>query len=138
MVEEEVEDDMKKFVDTNVNAFQAEVLILKKGKHKSQIEIETDTKIEWGDLWTLFFYGSCCKYGSSVGIFLISPIGITYKFSFTLSFPCTNNIAEYDALLLGLKLVHKHGIKFLQAIGDYELVVAQVRSIYVSKNKRLK
>ena len=37
MIEEEIEDDMIKFVDTNVNAFRAEVLTLKKGKHKSYI-----------------------------------------------------------------------------------------------------
>ena len=37
MIEEEIEDDMKKIVDIDVNAFRAEVLTLKKGKQKSQI-----------------------------------------------------------------------------------------------------
>ena len=55
-----------------------------------------------------------------------------------MNFPCTNNIAEYEALLLGLILAHKHGIKCLHVIGDSELVVSQVRNAYVSKNKRLK
>ena len=93
---------MKNFVDTDVNAFRAEVLVLKKDKHKSQIEIEADTKTDRGNLWTLFFDGACCKDGFGAGILLISLAGTTYKFSFTLSFPCTNNIAEYEALLLGL------------------------------------
>ena len=35
MIEEEIEDDMKIFVDTDVNAFRAKVLVLKKDKHKS-------------------------------------------------------------------------------------------------------
>ena len=91
-----------------------------------------------GDLWAMFFDGAYCKDGAGAGIFLISPTGITYKFSFTLSFPCTNNIEEYEALLLGLRLAHKHGIKCLHVIGDSELVVSQVRNAYVSKNKRLK
>ena len=35
MIEEDIKDDMTNFVDTNVNAFKAKVLTLKKGKHKS-------------------------------------------------------------------------------------------------------
>lgn len=102
------------------------------------MEVKANTKIDKGDLWTMFFDGAYCKEGSGVGILLISPAGITYKFSFTLSFPCTNNIAEYEALLFGLRLAHKHGIKCLHVIGDSKLVVSQVRNVYVSKNKRLK
>ena len=58
MIEEEIEDDMTNFVDTDVNAFRAEVLTLKKGKHKSQIEVEVDTKTDKGDFWAMFFDGS--------------------------------------------------------------------------------
>ena len=86
----------------------------------------------------MYLDGSYCKDGSRAGILLISPHGITYKFSFTLIFPCTNNITEYEALLLGLRLAHKHGIKCLFFVGDFELVISQVREVYVSKNKRLK
>ena len=86
----------------------------------------------------MFFDGACCKEGFGAGVLLISPAGTTYKFSFTLSFPCTNNIAEYEALLLGLRLAHKHEIKCLRVIGDSELIVSQVRNVYISKNKRLK
>ena len=111
MIEEEIEDDMKDFVDIDVKAFRFEVLFLKKDKHKSQLEIEVDAKIDQGDLWSIFFYGACCKDGSGVGILLISPTEKIYKFSFTLSFPCTNNIAKYEALLLVLRLAHKYGIK---------------------------
>ena len=131
MIEEEIEYDMTYFVNIDVNAFRAEVLVLKRDEHKSQIEIEVVTKIDKGDLWTLFFGGVYYKEGSSVGILLISPTGITYKISFTLSFPCTNNIEEYEALLLGLRRAYKNGIKCLQVIGDSELVVSQVRNIYV-------
>ena len=102
------------------------------------MEVEVDTKIDKGNFWTLFFDGACRKDGSNAGILLISPVGITYKFSFSLSFPCTNNIADYEALLLGLILAYKLGIQCLHVIGDSELVVSQVRNVNVSKNKRLK
>ena len=72
--------------------------------------MEVDTKIDKGNLWVMFFDGACCKDVVGAGILLISPTRITYKFSFTLSFPCTNSIAEYEALLIGLRLAHKHGI----------------------------
>ena len=88
------------------------------------MEVEVDTKIDKGDLWNLFFDGACCKDRFGVGILLISPVGITYKFSFSLSFPCTNNIADYEALLLGIGLAQKHRIKFLHVIGDSKLVVS--------------
>ena len=87
MIEEEIKDDMTCFVDIDANAFRVEVLFLKRDKHKSQIDVEFVTTLDKGDLWTLFFDCSCYKEGSGVGILLISPVGITYKFSFTLSFP---------------------------------------------------
>ena len=125
MIEEEIEDDITCFIDTDVNVFRAEVLVLKKDKHKQKIEIEIDTKTYKGDLWTFFFDGTFCKEGSGAGLLLISLVGITYKFSFTLGSPCTNNIAKHQALFLGLRLDYKNGLKCLQVIGDSELVVSQ-------------
>lgn len=54
MIEEDVEENMTNFVDTNINAFKAEVLTLKKSKHKSRMEIEVDTKID-KVIYGLFF-----------------------------------------------------------------------------------
>ena len=87
MIEEDVEDDMTCFIDTNVNAFRVEVLFLKKDMHKPPIVLEVDVVSHKGDLWTIFIDGACYKEGSGVGILLISPKGTKYKFSFTLCFP---------------------------------------------------
>ena len=95
--------------------------------------MEVDTKIDKGDLWAMFFDGAYCKDGAGAGILLISPPRITYKFSCTLSFPCTNNIVEYEVLLLVLRLAHKYGIKCIHVIGDSKLVLSKVRNAYVSK-----
>jgi ribonuclease HI len=38
-----------------------------------------------------------------VGVVFTSPLGNIYHFSFRLEFYCTNNMAEYEALLLGLE-----------------------------------
>lgn len=77
MIEEDVEDNMTNFVETDINAFKAEVLTLKKSKNKSLMEMVADTKIDKVDLWTMFFDGACCKDGSSAGILLISLVGVT-------------------------------------------------------------
>lgn len=47
-------------------------------------------------------------------------------------------MVEYEALLTGLNTVVKHKIKLLAVLGDYELVVSQIKSKYVAKHKRLK
>lgn len=67
----------------------------------------------------------------------ISPNGRSFKYSFLLDFECTNNVAEYEALLLGLRIANKHGIKLLTVYGDSKLVVSQVREKFATKNVRL-
>ena len=45
--------------------------------------------------WTLFFDGSSCGVGSSLGIVLVSPRGTTFEFSFPIEASATNNQTEY-------------------------------------------
>ena len=51
----------------------------------------------------MYFDGSCSKEGDGVGIILISSLKESFIFSFKLEFEATNNVAEYEALLIGLK-----------------------------------
>ena len=46
-----------------------------------------------------------------------------HTFDYKLHFPCSNNIAEYEALLVRLEVVRKLGIKRLSLFGDSELVI---------------
>lgn len=100
-IEKNMDNEITCFVDTDINAFKAEAPLLEKDLVKLSVAAEISSSSSKDDLWTMYFDGACCKEGSEVGIRLISPSGVTYKFSFILSFPCTNNIAEYEALLLG-------------------------------------
>jgi len=50
---------------------------------------------------------------------------------------CTNNEAEYRALMLGLKEAVKRGIKNLTIFLDSELLVRQITGIYRVKNQNL-
>ena len=46
-----------------------------------------------------------------------------HMFAYKLSFPCSNNEEEYEALLLGLKAAKRIGIKKVKEFGDSELVI---------------
>ena len=54
-----------------------------------------------------------------------------------LNFKCTNNIAKYEALILGLKLVRNLGAKRVYVMGDSKLVVKQINGVYMTKDPRL-
>jgi hypothetical protein len=48
--------------------------------------------------WKLFFDGSACREGQSVGVVLISPKGAVFETSARLEYFCTNNQAKYEAI----------------------------------------
>jgi len=64
---------------------------------------------------------------------LASPQGAHYTAVYRLKFPCTNNMTEYEALILGLRFMLSHGVKNIQVYGDSELVVNQVKSKFLCK-----
>src|SRR3954471_3902431 len=67
---------------------------------------------------------------AGVGIILISPRDHVIPRAFSLTEPSTNNVAEYTALLMRVELAHQLGTKTLQAYGDSELIVNQLRGEY--------
>ena len=71
----------------------------------------------------MYFDGSMAKIGAGVGLYIIPPIRDTKAYSYRIFFECTNNVAEYEALLLGLHALKDLGAKRVQIFGDSELVV---------------
>ena len=57
------------------------------------------------------FDGSSCKEGVGARVLLISPGGEAVRLMYKLEFITTNNTAEYEALLLGLKATKNLGIQ---------------------------
>jgi hypothetical protein len=54
------------------------------------------------EAWTMFCDGLWGTFGAGAAAILISPSKIKTCYAARLEFNCTNNIAEYEALLLGL------------------------------------
>ena len=66
--------------------------------------------------------------GSGVGCVMINPKKNKYFLSCILEFECTNNTAEYEALVHGLKKVMHLKVKNLKVYGDSEIIVKQVQN----------
>ncbi|GJR02504.1 reverse transcriptase domain-containing protein [Tanacetum coccineum] len=83
--------------------------------------------------WTLFTDGSSCIDGSGAGLILTNPKGVEFTYAMRFRFEATNNEAEYEALIAGLRIAKQIGIKNLQANVDSWLVANQVNGSYVVK-----
>jgi hypothetical protein len=82
----------------------------------------TDTQLSppqiQAECWTLYFDGSVMKTGEGAGQLFISPLGEHMRYAVRLHFPASNNMAEYEAVLYGLRIAIETGIKRLDVRGD--------------------
>ena len=92
---------------------------------------------EWGSRWTMVFDGSSNALGHGVGVVLISPGGYHTPLTARLCFHCTNNMAEYEACIFGLKAAIDWRIKFLSVYGDSALVISQIKGEWDTKHPNL-
>ncbi|GKE05213.1 reverse transcriptase domain-containing protein [Tanacetum coccineum] len=83
--------------------------------------------------WILFTDGSSYTDGSRVGLILTNPEGMKFTYALRFRFDATNNEAEYEALIAGLRIAEQMGVKNLQANVDSRLVANQVNGMYVAK-----
>jgi ribonuclease HI len=71
-------------------------------------------------------------------VVFVSPTQETISLSYKLEFETTNNVAEYEDLVLGLRAAKDMGIEKISVFGDVELIVNQIRNIYHAKHPRLR
>ncbi|KAG7557044.1 Integrase catalytic core [Arabidopsis suecica] len=87
--------------------------------------------------WKLHVDGSSSKQGSGIGIRLETPTKEIIEQSFRLMFPASNNEAEYEALLAGLRLALAIGAEKIIAYCDSQLVVNKFAGDYEAKAPRM-
>jgi ribonuclease HI len=63
------------------------------------------------EAWTVFCDGSWGTFGASAAAVLVAPSKVRTCYAIKLDFSCTNNIVEYEALLLGLRKLKAMGIR---------------------------
>ena len=59
------------------------------------------------------------------------------EYAICIGFKATNNKAEYEALLVGLRVTTEMRVDFLDAFSDSQLVVNQVQGDYLAKDTRM-
>jgi hypothetical protein len=74
--------------------------------------------------WAMYFDGSACEDRCGIGILLVSPQGVTYSFSIRLLSPCTNNLAEYEAVRRGMELLSEARAEAVEDFRDSKLVIS--------------
>uniref|UniRef100_A0A2N9F4Z3 Uncharacterized protein n=1 Tax=Fagus sylvatica TaxID=28930 RepID=A0A2N9F4Z3_FAGSY len=98
---------------------------------------EPTEDVEQTSKWTVNIDGSSTKDSGGVGVVLRSPEGDIIKQAIRLQYPTTNNEAEYEALLVGLKTAKILGATELDVRSDSQLVVGQVNGDYEAKEGRM-
>ncbi|XP_070024800.1 uncharacterized protein [Nicotiana sylvestris] len=77
--------------------------------------------------WKLFFDGDANMKGVGIGAVLISETGHHYPVMAQLRFYYTNNMAEYEACILGLRMAVDMSIQEVLVLGDSDLLVHQIQ-----------
>ena len=89
-------------------------------------------------MWNMSFDGVVDKEGEGVDIWINPPRVGSKLCSYKLIFYCTNNMAEYEALILGLRTLKELGAKRIVVHKDSGLIINQVKGIYQSKHPILR
>ena len=74
-------------------------------------------------MWNMTLIGVVSREGEGVCVW-INPSKLATKLCYyKLAFECSNNMAEYEALVLGLKNFKEMGVRRIVVHGDYELII---------------
>ncbi|XP_071729264.1 uncharacterized protein [Rutidosis leptorrhynchoides] len=89
-------------------------------------------KIE-NEEWKLYTDGTSSSDGSGAGLMLVNPKGKEFTYALHFKFATTNNEAEYEALLAGLRMAKELKILHLRAFVDSQLVSNQIKGTFEAK-----
>ncbi|KAI5323743.1 hypothetical protein L3X38_032815 [Prunus dulcis] len=120
---------------TKPQASAATQLITEPNPSLSQDQTPTTNTLDLTQpLWTLFVDGSSNAQGCGAGLVLVSPDKVTLEYALRFNFQASNNEAEYEALLAGLRLAKEMDARQIQIFSDSQLVVHQVNQDFTAKD----
>ena len=88
--------------------------------------------------WKMYFDGAVNQYGNGIGVLLITPEGSYIFLAVKLNFEATNNMAKYEAYIVGMETLQELGVKEAEFFGDPTLVIAQAQRLWKVKEEHLK
>ncbi|GJY29743.1 reverse transcriptase domain-containing protein [Tanacetum coccineum] len=71
------------------------------------------SEVKLQEPWILFTDGSSCVDGSGAGLILTNPEGMEFTYALRFEFTATNNEAEYEALIAGLRIAARMGADYV-------------------------
>jgi ribonuclease HI len=89
------------------------------------------------EAWTTFCDGSWGTFGAGAAVVLISPSKIKTCYVARLEFNCTNNIAEYEALLLGLQKLKAMEIRRTILKTDSQVILGHIDKSSKARDPKL-
>ncbi|GJS94836.1 reverse transcriptase domain-containing protein [Tanacetum coccineum] len=107
----------------------------RKDQEAPEIKTLENLRIET-DIWKLYTDGASNEHGSGAGLILIDPEGTEYSYALRLNFANSNNDAEYEALLAGLRIATKMKVGKMHAFVDSKLVANQISHIPREENRK--
>ncbi|KAL0373713.1 UNVERIFIED_CONTAM: hypothetical protein Sradi_3287000 [Sesamum radiatum] len=87
--------------------------------------------------WLLHVDSSSTAQESGAGIVLTTPQGDNIEFEVKFEFKTSNNKAEYEALILGMRIAQDAGASHLLAYSDSHLIVRQINGEYEAKEESM-
>jgi ribonuclease HI len=87
--------------------------------------------------WTVFCDGSWGTFGAGVVAVLIAPSKVRTCYAAKLDFSCTNNIAEYEALLLGLWKLRTMRIRWAILKTDSQVISGHIDKSSKARDPKL-
>jgi hypothetical protein len=90
------------------------------------------------EAWTVFCDGSWGTFGAGAAAVLVAPSKVRTCYATKLDFSCTNNIAKYEALLLGLRKLKAMGIKRVILKTDSQVISGHVDKSSKAREPKLK
>jgi ribonuclease HI len=89
------------------------------------------------EVWTVFCDGSWGTFGAGATAVLVAPSKVKTCYATRLDFSCTNNIAEYEALLLGLWKLKAMGIRRAVLKTDSQVISGHIDKSYKARDPKL-
>ena len=111
-----------------------ECTILDEDTTKIQKATSKDEVILFSRPWILHMDGSSTTAMSRVGIILTNLDQIVFEYALRFAFLASNNEAEHEALITGLKLAKDLRAQKLKVFSDSQLIVEQVNGEFDARS----
>jgi ribonuclease HI len=91
-----------------------------------------------GDLWIVYVDGLATKKNGGAGIVIDTPSGERLYNSLRLEFQVTNNEAEYEVVVAGLRIVQEMGVENVELRSDSQVIVGHIQGEFEAKGEKMK